>query len=218
MPVDYEIARRKMVDCQVRPNDVTDEAVIHAFSTVPREAFLPKAKQALAYSELELKTVEGRAIWSARDMAKLFQAMALKSSDLALVIAAGEGYASALMQNIVDTVIALDSDEAVVEDVGERLLSLGYDRIAYVSGDLKQGYPGEGPYQAILVNGMVEQVPDAWLKQLKPGGRLGVVVGTANRGQARIYTASENAVSYKSVFECVPPTLAEFRAEPEFEF
>ena len=216
--MDFEIARRKLVDCQVRPNDVTDEAVINAFATVAREAFLPKAKQALAYSELELKTGEGRAIWSARDMSKLIQAMELKSSDLALVIAAGEGYSSALLQNIVDTVIALEADEAQAEEAGERLLGLGYDRIAFVSGDLSKGYPSEGPYDAILVNGLVEYVPEAWLKQLKPGGRLGVVVGTGTSGRARIYTATEQTVAYRSVFECVPPILPEFRAEPEFQF
>lgn len=216
--MEFEVARRKLVDGQVRPNDVTDEAVIKAFDTVPREAFLPKAKQPLAYSELVLKTVEGRAIWSARDMSKVLQALEPKATDLALVIAAGEGYASALMQHIVDTVIALESDETVSEEAGERLLTLGYDRIAYVTGDLKKGFPSEGPYDVIFVNGLVEYVPDEWLKQLKPGGRLGVVVGNENNGHVRIYTASATAVSYKTVFECVPPVLAEFKSEPEFQF
>ncbi|MFC6199819.1 protein-L-isoaspartate O-methyltransferase family protein [Ponticaulis profundi] len=217
-PVDFEIARKKMVDCQIRPNDVTDKAVIDAFATIPREAFVPKAKQSVAYSELELPTVEGRAFWLSRDLSKLLQAMALKSSDLALVIGAGEGYTAALMNALVDTVIALEVDEDVSEASGELLSSLGYDRVAFVSGKLEDGYAAEGPYDAILVNGLVEYVPDAWLKQLKPGGRLGVVVGTPDAAHARIYTATEQAVSFRNAFECVPPALPEIKRERDFVF
>lgn len=216
--VDFETARRKMVDCQVRPDNVTDDAVIIAFETVPREAFLPKAKQALAYSELEIETVPGRALWSARDLAKLLQAMELDSSELALVIGAGEGYSAALLNTIVETVIALDSDEAITDSASERLSKLGCDRVAVVSGPIEAGYSSEGPYDAILVNGRVEFLPEAWLGQLKQGGRMGVVVGCARRAQARIYTAGAGGASFRNVFECVPPALPEIRSEPVFEF
>lgn len=216
--MDFETARRKMIESQIRPNDVTDMDVVQAFASVPREAFVPKAKQALAYSELEIATVPERALWLSRDQSKLLQAMELKRSDLALVIASGEGYAAALINEIVETVIALEEDESVTEETGDKLTSLGYDRVACVSGDLAAGYPSEGPYDAIFVNGRVELVPDEWLGQLKPGGRMGVVVGNAQNAQARVYTASEHSVSYRNVFECVPPELESFRSEPVFEF
>ena len=216
--MDLTTARRKMVDSQIRPNDVTDEAVIHAFGTIPREAFLPKAKESLAYSEVELKTVDGRAFWLARDLSKLIQALEAKPTDLALVIAAGEGYTAALMNNIVDTVIALDSDADIAEEAGDKLSSLGFDKVAYVTGPLDIGYPSEGQYDVILVNGSVQQVSQNWLDQLKPGGRLGVVIGDANVGQARVYTATVNGTSFRNVFECVPPHLSELDVEPVFQF
>lgn len=216
--MDFDIARRKMVDCQVRPNDVTDENVIEAYYTVPREAFVPKAKKLLAYSELEIETAPGRALWLSRDLSKLLQGLNLRKTDLALVIGAGEGYSAALLDGIVDTVIAIDSDETITEAASERLTTLGYNRVAYVTGDLEQGYASEGPYDVILVNGRVESLPATWLDQLKPGGRLGAVVGDAYSAQARVYTASENAVAHRNLFECVPPALSEFDAEPTFEF
>ncbi len=216
--MDYATARRKMVESQIRPDDVTDEAVINAFSTVPREAFLPKSKQPLAYSEMEVPTVEGRAFWCARDLAKLLQAMELDSGDLVLVVGAGEGYSAALLNNIVDTVIALEATEEMTEATTDRLAGLGADRVACVTGDLQLGYAAEGPYDAILINGRVEQVPPALLEQLKPGGRLGTVIGTDFNARAVVYTASEHSVASRSIFECVPPKLSEFDVEPAFQF
>ena len=216
--MDLNTARRKMIESQIRPNDVTDVNVIDAFSKVPREAFLPKASSAIAYSETELETVPGRRFWLARDLSKLLEALAVKKKELALVIGAGEGYSAALLDHIADTVIALDEDEAVTDNASELLSSLGMDRVAFVTGKLADGYPDEGPFDVILVNGMVEHVPSAWLEQLAPGGRLGVVVGNSGNGQVRVYTATQTSVSYRSVFECVPPKLAELDVEESFIF
>tara|TARA_X000000950_G_scaffold125446_1_gene157055 strand:+ start:49896 stop:50546 length:651 start_codon:yes stop_codon:yes gene_type:complete len=216
--VDLNIARRKMIDSQIRPNDVTDEKVIQAFESVAKENFVPKANAELAYSEAELDTVPGRKFWLARDLSKMLQALEVKSDDLVLVIGAGEGYSAALLNEIATTVIALEESEEIVDKSSDLVLSLGLDRIAFVKGELSKGYPSEGPYNVILVNGMVEYVPDAWLEQLAPGGRLGVVVGDDRNGQARVYHKSEAAVSYHSEFECVPPKLAEIHLEKGFVF
>lgn len=216
--LEFVIARKRLVESQVRPNNVTDPSVISAFATVEREAFLPKSKQAIAYSELELPTTAGRALWAARDQSKLLQAMDLESSDLALVIGAAEGYSAALIGQIVETVIALESDDAVTDETTDRLLTLGHDKIACVTGSLEAGYPSEGPYDAIYVNGSVSVVPDTWLSQLAVGGRLGVVVREGDRGSARIYTTNGTTTSYRSVFECVPPHLSELDPEPDFTF
>tara|TARA_X000000950_G_scaffold25245_1_gene27109 strand:+ start:93334 stop:93984 length:651 start_codon:yes stop_codon:yes gene_type:complete len=216
--VDLNIARRKMIDSQIRPNDVTDERVIQAFEKVQKENFVPGAISELAYSEVELETVEGRKLWLARDLSKMLQALEVKSDDLVLVVGAAEGYASALLNELADTVIALEENEEVVEKSSDRVVSLELDRIAFVKGSLKDGYPSEGPYDVIFVNGMVEYVPDAWLDQLSVGGRLGVVIGDERNGQARVYKKSAKAVSYYTEFECVPPKLPEIVQEKGFVF
>lgn len=216
--MDLTVARKKMIDCQIRPNDVTDERLISAFHKVPRETFLPKAMAGIAYSEVELETSSGRKLWLARDLAKLLQALEVDDSDLVLVIGAGEGYSASLLNELGDTVIALENDQDVVDAGADLMLSLNMDRVAFVSGDLAKGYPDEGPYDVVFVNGMVEYVPEAWLEQLAPGGRLGVVVGDNRNGEARVYTRSETSTSYKAYFDCVPPTLNGFRAEAGFVF
>lgn len=216
--MDLTVARRKMIDSQIRPNDVTDENVLAAFSKVPREVFVSKANAALAYSEMELETIAERHLWLARDLSKFLQALEIEKSDLVLVIGAGEGYSAALINEMADTVIALESDADVSHAAADRLLNLGMDRVAYVTGDLKAGYPKEGPYNVIVVNGMVEYVPDEWLKQLAPGGRLGVVVGDSKGGHARVYTHSDVTTSYHTAFDCSPPILDGFALEKGFVF
>tara|TARA_Y100000052_G_scaffold27571_1_gene36573 strand:- start:9472 stop:10122 length:651 start_codon:yes stop_codon:yes gene_type:complete len=216
--VDLTIARRKMIDSQIRPDDVTDERVIAAFETIPREVFLPKAMSAVAYSEVELETVTGNKLWLARDLSKMLQALEVKSSDLALVIGAGEGYSAALLNELADTVIALEAEQDVADKAMSLMSDLGSDRVACVSGELTAGFPSEGPYDVILVNGLVEFVPDAWLEQLSVGGRLGVVVGNQRKGEARIYTRTAGSTSYHVEYDCVPPMLKGVALEKGFSF
>lgn len=216
--MDLTVARRKMIDCQIRPNDVTDESVLQAFEAIPREDFVTKANASLAYCEMELETISGRQFWLARDLSKVLQSLDVAKTDLILVIGAAEGYAASLLNEMGDTVIALEADEDVASSAADRLSKLGRDRVAYVTGDLKAGYAKEGPYDVIFVNGMVEYVPDEWLDQLSPGGRLAVVVGTGRGGQARVYKKSATGASFHVEFDCAPPLLAGFELEKGFVF
>ena len=216
--MDLNIARRKMIDCQIRPNDVTDESVIEAFESIAKEEFVPKAMRDLAYSEMELPTRGERRHWLARDLSKLLQAAEVAPTDFVLVIGAGEGYSAALLNEMADTVIGMESSEETVNRATEHMAALGLDRVAFVEGDLSKGLASEGPYDVIFVNGMVEYVPDAWLEQLSVGGRLAVVVSENGNGRARVYTKSEKSVSYHIEFECTPPMLSEMHAEKGFVF
>ena len=87
--MDYDAARQIMVDSQIRPNEVTDPDIVHAFLSVPREAFVPNAKKPVAYAEYEIRTGENRALWLPRDTAKMIDALDPKPSDVCLVVGAG---------------------------------------------------------------------------------------------------------------------------------
>lgn len=211
-------ARRNMVDSQIRVNDVTRPDIVRAFLEVPREAFVPLARESVAYSEIEIETSPGRALWTARDFAKLLNAMEPAPGDIALVIGAGAGYECAVLNDLVQSVIGLEGDEAVSLAAGDRLSRLGYDHVACVSGPLAEGLAGEAPFDLILVNGMVETLPEAWLEQLGEGGRLGVVVAEAGVGRARVYTKAGGVASFRTVFDASPPRFAEFDRRAAFSF
>ena len=217
--MDFAAARRIMVDSQIRPNDVTEPEIVSAFMKVAREAFVPASRKVVAYSETEIETSAGRALWPARDFSKLLKAAQPTKTDISLVIGAGAGYEAAILAELVETVIGLDDDEAVTNATTELLIAQGADRAVIVQGDLAAGLPEQGPFDLILINGMVQTIPDAWFAQLSQNGRLAVVVEEDfGFGTARIYTKSDDAVSFRSVFETTAPKFDAFDAKPSFSF
>lgn len=217
--MDFANLRRIMVDSQVRVNDVTSPDVVSAFSNVPREVFVPKGMRSCAYAELEIETSDGRAMWLPRDLGKILRALEPQASDVSLVIGAGSGYGAALLGYITDAVIALEDEEALVDALAERFAEIGMDEAVPVLGDLAKGLADQGPFDVILISGMVETVPQNWLDQLSEGGRLGVVVSTGRSvGTARIYKRAGDTFSYREAFECCPPVLPGFEQKTEFVF
>ena len=217
--MDFDKQRQIMVDSQVRVNDVSEPAIVAAFLSVPREVFVPKSQQASAYAEYEIPTGEGRAMWTPRDLGKMLRGLDPQAGDIALVIAAGSGYSSALLGKMVETVIALEDSDEAVDKMTERFAKIGLDQAVAAKGDLAKGLPEQGPFEVIFVAGMVETVPQAWLDQLSEGGRLGVVVPVGRGlGRARIYTRAGDTMSYREAFECCPPKLAGFEQVTAFVF
>ncbi len=217
--MDFETARRNMVDSQVRPNDVTAPEIVAAILATPRERFVPKSRQALAYSETEIETSPGRALWIPRDFAKLVSAAAPEPSDVALIVGAGAGYETAVLSHLTAMAIGLEADADLVSRTSDLLLELGIDRAVIVEGDLGAGLPDQAPFDIIFINGMVETVPDAWREQLSEGGRLVLVEALdADLGRAKVYTRSGDAVSARGVFDATPPIFAQFDRAPGFVF
>lgn len=217
--MDFASARKIMVDSQIRPNDMTDPDIVRAFLKVPREAFLPSSKQSIAYSELEIPTGEGRAMWLPRDLAKMVKALAPRPSDVAMVIGAGSGYSSALLAELTETVLAVEDTSNAVDRLSDRMPGLGYDQVAAVEAPLMEGLPDQGPFDVILINGMVEHVPETLTAQMADGGRLGAVVKLDTAlGRARLYTRSGDTVSFREVFDATPPEFAAFRKPGAFTF
>ena len=217
--MDFSAAHRIMVDSQIRPNDVTEPALVAAIMNVAREAFVPASRKAVAYSELKIETSEGRALWTPRDFSKLLKIAEPQRADIALIIGAGAGYEVAVLAGMVETVIGLEDDESVVEATTARLAEQGADRAVMVQGELGKGLADQGPFDIIFVNGMVETVPDAWTDQLAENGRLAVVVQAGrDLGEARIYKRSGKTLSYRVAFEASPPKFDAFDATKSFAF
>lgn len=217
--MDHSLARQFMIDSQIRPSGVTDPEQVAAFVNTPREAFLPKSQEAIAYSELAIETSEDRSVWRPRDFALLVEAAEPREDDVALVIGAGAGYETALLSHLVETAIGVDDNEAIVNQTTERLADLGFESALCVEGKLDAGLPDQAPFDLILVNGMVETVPAAWTDQLSEGGRLAVVVESeAGLGAARIYTKAGASVSYRTAFEVTVPKFSAFDRAETFTF
>jgi protein-L-isoaspartate(D-aspartate) O-methyltransferase len=216
--MDFARARDVMVESQVRTADVTDTRILHAMRMLPRERFVPAPKRTLAYGDLEVEVAPGRTLMRPRDLAKLVQSLAPQSHERALEIAGGTGYGAAVLAACCKEAVTLDPDPDLSFAARAALESCGIANVKTVSTAAADGWQDAAPYDLILLNGAAEIVPEAWLAQLAPGGRLGVIVRQGAAGSARIYTNAEGAIAYRSVFDAAPPVAPGLRKPPSFTF
>ena len=219
--MNFEAARIKMVDNQIRTTDVTSHSVLSAFLSVPREEFVPAKMRELAYIDAPIELIGGdqpRYLMEPSPLAKLLQLGQISKSDVVLEIGCGTGYTSALLSLLAGSVVALESDETLVATATATLTRLGYDNIAVVNGELTKGYAAEAPYDVIFVNGAVETIPAALFDQLRDGGRLIAVEGFGNASRAKLYVRESGRTSERADFNTAVKPLPGFRRERSFVF
>jgi len=216
--MDYSEARHNMVENQIRANRVTDAGVVAAFGDIPREAFVPEHLAGVAYVDEALALGGGRHVMEPMVLARLLQAAEVSENDVALVIGCGEGYASAVLARLANTVVALESDPELAAKATSTLTEQGIDTVAVVEGPMEDGYPRQAPYDVILFNGAVEEVPEKILKQLGEGGRLVALVSEAGVGRGVLYTRYGGVVSRRDVFDAGTPMLLGFKRAESFVF
>ena len=216
--MDYAVARSNMIDGQIRPNGVTDDVVLEAMFSVPRERFVPHHLRTVAYTDEDLPLGKGRVLMEPMVCARLLQSAAIALDDVVLEIGTGCGYVTSVLSRIASTVVSVESDSDVAAQAISTLTSLGVDNAAVVSGELSKGCPAQGPYNVIFVNGSVEDVSESWLGQLADGGRLIVVVTCNGQGTAFLYTRTGKAIGSRSLFDANIPVLPEFQKRQAFVF
>lgn len=220
---DFERARAQMVDGQLRTNDVTDHDVLRAFLTVPREAFVGRSQTTLAYRDHEIAltstgSAAERYLTDPRALGRMIQELAVTPSSAVLVVGCGTGYAAAILSNLADSVIALESDPDLAARATEALDSLDISNVVVVEGELTAGYPDQAPFDAILIDGAIDMMPDALPRQLAENGRLVTVLGVAPYGKVQLYVNENGGIASRAVLDANAPLLPGFERKPEFVF
>lgn len=215
---DFAAARQHMVQNQLQPNKLTDERVAAAMSDVPRERFVPDAVSGVAYMDGDLEIAPGRYLMEPRVLARLLQAAQAAPGELALDVGCSTGYASAVLAQLVGTVVGLESDEALSTQAGNILAELGVDNAVVVNGDLTEGKADQGPFNLILLGGSVPQVPQVLKDQLDEGGRLLGVVNKGGIGRGTVITRRGDKFLQEELFEATVPPLPGFEEQGGFVF
>lgn len=216
--MDFAHARTMMVDNQIRTEDVTDWNVLRAFLTVPREAFLEEDKRSLAYIGKDLPLPSGRRLMAPSSFARLLQLLLIGPSDTVLDVGCGTGYAAAIISRLASRVVALEENPELAGAARTALSDHAGGNVEVVEGKLRDGWPAGAPYDRILFEGSVEELPPAFIDQLPEGGRLVLVEGRGNAAAARLYLKEGNTVSNRFAFNCSVPPLPGFARPPQFVF
>ena len=222
MEADFAERRVKMVDGQIRTVDVTSAPLLEAMLTVPRELFVDADRRDLAYIDEDVRIADGAAgpryLMEPSPLARLIQLAEVDAQDNVLDVGCATGYSAAILSRLARSVVALESDPALADTARSVLSQLGCANVEVVTGPLREGHAAKAPYDAILIGGSVEEIPEALLGQLGEGGRLVAVEGHGNAGIARLYLKTAGIVTGRRTFNAAIKPLPGFERTHAFEF
>ena len=173
---DFEQARYNMVEQQIRTWEVLDQDVLDLLFVVRREDYVPAAYRTLAFADFEIPLPNGYRMWTPKMEARVLQALALAPSERVLEIGTGSGYFTALLASVAAEVVSVEIDAATVARARARLAQAGFSNVRVEEGDGARG-SGNEAYDASVLTGSTPLLPDRFVEQLRPGGRLFAVIG-----------------------------------------
>ena len=205
-----------MVDTQVRPSDVTKFPIIDAMLAIPREVYVPDNKREAAYVGENLVIDADRVMLEPRTLAKMLEVLDVQPSHVALDVACGLGYSTAILSKLCEFVVAVEDDEARAQEAQSILSENGIDNAAVMAGALAEGSAKSGPYDIVIVQGGVEKVPAPLLDQLREGGRIACVFLEGTLGVVRVGHKIDGAVNWRFAFNASAPVLEGFKKPAVF--
>lgn len=212
----FATLRSTMVDTQIRPSDVTKFSIIAAMLDVPREAFVPDDLREAAYVGDLLYLGQGRAMLEPRDLAKMLDYLDIQPDELVLDVGCALGYSTGLIARLAEAVVGLEENADMAQEAERILGEAGADNAAVIQGELASGAAKHGPYDVIVIEGGVEDVPADLVDQLKEGGRIAAFFLEGALGVCRIGYKVDGVVSWRSAFNGSAPLLPGFSKEPGF--
>lgn len=212
----FQTARESMVDCQVRPSDVTKYPIIDALLQTPKEKFVPIEKQSIAYMGEHLTLSNNRIILDPRIFAKMLDAVSIKSEELVLDVACGTGYSTAVIAKLAQAVVALESDNKLAEFAQKALEDEGVDNAIVICGELQNGDKKHSLYDVIIIEGGVQKLSEDLKIQLKDGGRIICIFTDGAIGQCFLGIKRGSDITWRSEFDATAPIIKDFSETKSF--
>lgn len=205
-----------MVDTQIRPSDVTKFPIIDAMLSVAREDFVPSSKREAAYMGENLELGQGRVVLEPRTLAKMLDALDISGEEMVLDIGCAYGYSSAVTARMAEAVVAVEEDEGMAKEAQDALSAAGADNVIVHTGPLTEGAAQHGPYDVLMVQGGIEQLPQALEDQIKDGGRVACLFMDGPLGEVRIGHKSDGRISWRMSFNAGAPVVQGFDRQDAF--
>ncbi len=200
--MDFRLARRRMVEEQLRSRGINDARVLAAMEAVPREHFVAPGLKEQAYVDHPLNIGDRQTISQPFIVALMTQALALTGQEKVLEIGTGSGYQTAILLELAQSVYSVERIKAMSYQARKKLYQLGFDQFHLRVGDGTLGWPEEAPFDAIIVTAASPNLPPAYGEQLAEGGRLVVPIGTVDEQELRLYRKTNGKLECKVLGQC----------------
>ena len=216
--MDSHLLNKNMIEGQIKPIGGMQKNILQAFSSVNRDDFVPQNLKDNCYSEKNLFLKRDRFVLKANLIAKIISALNISNEENVLVIGSSTGYSSAIISRLAETVISIEEDQELLDFSEEAIKRNGIDNIVFINNAMIEGCSEQGPFNAIIIEGAIDEVPPKILNQLEDNGRLIAMIN--NKGVSNVieYQKKNNIFTDRFLFSCTAPKLKCFDKRKSFSF
>jgi len=216
--MDSHLLNKNMIEGQIKPIGGMQKNILQAFSSVNRDDFVPQNLKDNCYSEKNLFLKRDRFVLKANLIAKIISALNISNEENVLVIGSSTGYSSAIISRLAETVISIEEDQELLDFSEEAIRKNGIDNIVFINNAMIEGCSEQGPFNAIIIEGAIDEVPPKILNQLEDNGRLIAMIN--NKGVSNVieYQKKNNIFTDRFLFSCTAPKLKCFDKRKSFSF
>ena len=208
----------RMVQGQIKPINGMNEKLVSIFNSLNREDFMPEEFKESAYVEKNLALSNHRVILKPELVAKIAMHIALKENENVLILGSTTGYLTAILSLIAETVIVVEEDDSFIKSSEIATKENNLNNVIYINKSILSGCIEQSPFNAIIIEGAVDHVPQKLLNQLENDGRLIAILSENGLCNAKMFTRKEAVFYSKQLFPCSLPVLPSFKEKNIFSF
>tara|TARA_B100001029_G_C14906233_1_gene363794 strand:+ start:148 stop:798 length:651 start_codon:yes stop_codon:yes gene_type:complete len=216
--MDSNLLNKNMIEGQIKPIGGMKESIINAFNSVKRDDFVPQDLKENSYIEKNLFLKKDRFVLKANLIARVISALNISNNENVLVIGSATGYSSAIISKLAETVISIEEDKELFDFSEEAIKKNGIDNIVFIHNTMVEGCSDQSPFNAIIIEGSIDEVPEKILNQLENNGRLIAMINNNGISNVNEYKKKKNVYTERFLFSCTAPKLKCFDKRKSFSF
>ena len=209
---------KNMIEGQIKPINGMSEELLSAFYSLDRNDFMPEIMKEMSYIEKNIILENERTILKPSLIAQIALSINLKANENVLILGATTGYLSAILSHQAETVIVVEENEKLLSNSENAIKKSNINNVVFIKNEIVKGYNEQSPFNAIIIEGAIQEVPSTILNQLDEGGRLFAIVQEEEICSAKLFTKNMNSISEQKLFNCQMPVLSMFTKKNSFSF
>ena len=216
--MDAHLENTAMVLGQIKPLSNISQNILEALYGIDRKDYTPIELRDFSYIEKNIHIGKNRYLLKPAITAKLLSVLEVEGTETILIISSTTGYSAALASKIAETVICIEEDSDLLDFSEKIAIANSMNNIVFIKNELNKGYPDQGPYTCILIEGAIEEEPKLIIDQLADGGRLVTILNDNENGSAIKYSKINGQITSQFLFSMDAPVLESFKKSKKFNF